>query len=265
MDLWSKITGIVSVELTSADPERMIWELVKKGVWLWDIQRPGALTLSFRLSRSEYAFVKEFAEKSGGKVCRISNSGVFYRIKRWKERYILAMTAIVLLLASVWLPNRILSVQVSGNEKIPTRLILEVAAQHGLSFGASRRELRSEELKNQLLGAVEELEWVGVNTKGSVATISVRERAVSREQAKGNASNIVAASDGIIDEISLTRGTLLCEKGQAVKAGQILVSGLAELGICNRAVQAQAEIYAYTKHEMVASVPAETIGIRKRK
>ena len=80
----------------------------------------------------------------------------------------------ILFLLAMYLPSRVLFIRVEGNMQIPDRQILAAAEECGIRFGASRREVRSEKVKNALLSSVPQLQWAGVNTAGCVATISVR-------------------------------------------------------------------------------------------
>ena len=69
-------------------------------------------------------------------------------------------------------------------------------------------------------------------------------------------ASIVAARDGIIRELTVTKGNPLCKVGQAVKAGQVLVSGYEDCGIVIKATRAEAEITAQTLRQIGAITPA---------
>jgi sporulation protein YqfD len=167
------------------------------------------------------------------------------------------------LLATI-LPTRVLIVEVEGNERIPDNMILDAAEYSGIAFGASRRNIRSEKIKNRLLDRLPELQWVGVNTYGCTAVISVRERTdQSVEQKRYAVSNIVASCDGVIISLTATNGTILCNEGQAVKKGQILISGYSDCGNFVMTERAQGEVFANTRHVFTAVSPCETV-IRNR-
>ena len=126
----------------------------------------------------------------------------------------------LLLAASLYLPSRVLFIRVEGNSVVDTREILAAAEACGIRFGASRREVRSEKVKNNLLEKVPDLQWAGVNTAGCVATISVRERQITaEEQAEEAVTHLVAARDGYIVSTTVTQGTPLVQVGQTVRAG----------------------------------------------
>lgn len=246
MDLWNRITGMILLEITAADPERFLNLLTQRGIALWDIKLVSRILFHCRIQRRDWDTLSDLAEKMGVSVEPLGAMGLVYRFRTWLQRPIVLVCVTVLVLLTLLLPECILFVDVQGNEQIPARMILEEAEKQGLRFGASRRALRSEEIKNELLGAMEELEWVGVNTMGCRAVIRVRERNQEEIPEKEEPGSLVAAADGIIDQIEMHRGTLLCKLGQAVKKGDVLVSGFTDLGICSRICDAQAEIYAMT-------------------
>ena len=164
----------------------------------------------------------------------------------------------LLLYASLYLPSRVLFVTVEGNETIPAQLILEKAQDCGIRFWAQRREVRSERMKNALLEALPELRWAGINTYGCTAVISVSERAVQTErQTELSVSSILASRDGVITAVTATQGNLLCREGQAVKAGDMLISGYQDCGITIRAVRAEGEVFAQTNRDLQVLSPMD--------
>lgn len=255
MELWNKLAGTVRLELTAADPEGVLNRLSGAGFSLWNIQRVGPLSVRLEILRSERRRVTALAEQAGATVDPLGIRGVAVRVAGLLRRPLLIGCGMLLTVLTLLLPERILFVEVEGNEGIPARRILEEAAACGLDFGASRRSLRSEAIKNQLLEALPELEWAGVNTIGCRAVISVRERQSEPEQEQETAFSLIAAADGIIEQVFLQRGTALCQPGQAVRAGDVLVSGTSELPGGIRVTGAQAEVYALTRRSVGAVCP----------
>ena len=109
--------------------------------------------------------------------------------------------------------------------------------------------------------AIPELKWVGINTYGCRAVISVAERAVEPDQQlnKAGVFGIYAHRDGIISGVTATSGTVFCKKGQAVKAGQLLISGYTNTGLITRGEQAEGEVSAITKRDITALIPSSSL------
>jgi similar to stage IV sporulation protein len=145
---------------------------------------------------------------------------------------------------------------VQGNSQVSDIQILDAAERAGIKFGTLRRSIRSEQIKNQLLDMLPQLQWVGITTEGCVATISVREIHPDPNARLAPLCGIVAARDGVIQNMHITKGNALCVPGQAVKAGELLVSAYTDCGLNLRANGAEGEIYALTVRENKTALPA---------
>ena len=176
MNIWRSLGGNVAVELTSAVPEETIAAINCSNIELWNLQKHTELICSFSMARSSYEAVKRICKRRGDTLRVLKRSGLYWHIKESLSRPVLLLGSLLFLILIVWLPTRVLFVQVDGNSRVPSQKILEAAETCGIRFGASRREVRSERVKNALLAAVPELQWAGVNTAGCTATVSVREK-----------------------------------------------------------------------------------------
>ena len=256
MDLYRSLAGVLEIRIICADPAGMITLLEQKCVELRDVRLPDELTLIAQIPRGQWSRVQTVCDKTGVDLQEIGRKGVFWRFQELWHRPVLVFGMILVLLIGFYVPSRIFFIRVEGNVTIPQRLILETAAQCGIRFGANRREVRSEKMKNALLEAMPQLQWAGVNTNGCVAVISVRERQKPEVTEKpGAVGSIVAARDGVITQITATRGNSLCKVGQAVKAGEILISGYTDCGISIRADSAKGEVFALTERQITAICP----------
>ena len=266
MDIWRSIAGIIEVEITSAEPESALAAISTRNIEIKNLHQISELTYTFCIRRRDYKELSLIAEKRG-ETLRIQNKGgIYWSAKAMLARPVLLIGAFLLLLLVLYLPTRVLFVRVEGNATVPERRILAAAEACGIEFGASRREVRSEKTKNDLLSAIPELQWAGVNTSGCVAVISVRERSEvkeSREQA--HVSSIVAARDGYILSCTVTRGSPLVQQGQSVREGQVLISGYTDCGICIQATQAEGEITAETHRTLKAVTPAQCVQRGQKK
>ncbi len=257
MDIWNSLGGMVELELTSADPAGALRAINSAGITLYKTRQEGDLTLVFHLRRRDLRRLRALAEKRGERLLFTHRRGIYWTLRQLPKRPILLLGMAFILGLTLYLPTRVLFVEVEGNHAIPTRKILQQAETCGIGFGATRREVRSERMKNALLSAIPDLQWAGINTYGCRAVISVRERTESEKVVPETGVNsIIAARDGVIREITVLKGNPACKVGQAVKAGQVLISGYTDLGICIRADHAQGEVFAETSRELTAILPA---------
>ncbi len=249
--------GIINIELISADIPGLLTLISRKNISIFCLQSVDEITVQARVLRTDYKQLYAITQQRGDKLTVTGKKGIYWHSQRLVQRPLLLVGLVLILLFSLILPSRILFVQVQGNSTVPSKMILEMAEECGISIFASRRKVRSEKVKNALLEKVPTLEWIGVNTSGCIATISVTEKTINDmpDEATSGISSIVASRDGVIWECTVLRGNQLCKVGQAVKAGQTLVSGYTDCGIAIKSTRAKAEIYAQTIRDLQVITP----------
>ena len=258
MRQFTSFSGFVAVQLTAADIPTLLKCLAKNGITLLRVQQKDILTVLAWVRRKDVTKLMSVAEKLGADVSVIHRSGFYWVWKSIIRRPVMLAGILLILLLSWFVPTRVLFITVEGNSIVPTNLILEKAAECGIVFGADRREVRSEKMKNSLIAALPELQWTGINTYGCTAVISVTERTEPEEQSKKQiVSSIVADRDGIIYSCTVTSGSPACVEGQAVQTGETLISGYTDYGIKIQATRAKGEIYAQTMRQLTVKTPLD--------
>ena len=260
MKILKSMSGMLTVEFTSAAPEKILDAVTQARIPLSHVVQKNELTYQLFIRRRDYRQLRDILRKQGGRLDIIRKEGAYWTAKSLFHRPMLLAMFLFLLCSSFYWPTRIYFVTVEGNTTVPDRQILSAAEACGIRFGASRKLVRSEKVKNALLCAVPQLQWAGVNTSGCAAVISVRER-VEEEQPKEEriVSNLIAARDGYILSATITNGSAHVQPGETVTKGQLLISGYTDCGICIRASRAEGEVLAQTKREMNAVMPAACV------
>lgn len=246
--------GMLRIQITVADPIDLLWKIAKLDIPVMDVIFVDAVTCYLTTKRRYIGKLEKLAAEEYAEVTVIKNLNITSEFVGLIKRPVLLLGIFLWVFLLLYLPGRVLFVQVIGNRRIEASQILEKAEACGVSFGVSRRDLRSEKIKNALLSSIPQLQWVGVNTYGSLAVITVEERTQPME-VKSNSpmvGNIVASRDGVISSVVTTKGTTLCRPGQAVVKGQLLVSGYTDGGIAMRAETASAEVFAITERVQTA-------------
>lgn len=245
---------MVQLLVTAADISELLLYLNTHGVSVHYVRYVDDLSAYFCVRQGQYHQVLRQIELIGGRVEKSIPASAMVLLIGLFRRPVLILGMVLLLILTFYLPTRILFVSVAGNQRISEQEILEAAISSGLRFGAPRSEIRSEVIKNRLLSEIPDLKWVGVNTYGCVAQISVRERALTSISDDYIApGNIVASCDGVIREMTVIKGNSLCRVGQAVAKGELLVAGYSDCGRCVYVTGADAEIYAKTMRTLKLS------------
>jgi len=251
----------VRVQFVSAEPEKILNILAEKEIVLLEVKHMDALRMEIVVYKRHYQILCRELVKNHSQIKDVRELDVFPFLKRMIRRPLMLIGIAVYLSAACILPGRILFVNVVGNSRIPDSLILSAAADSKIRFGCRSKYVRSEEAKNQILAAVPQLQWVGINTSGCVATIHVKERSDPNKAPAypTGIGNVVSRKDGTITDMTVYSGTPLVSIGQSVKEGEILVSGYSDYGIKTVAQSAQAEIMAHTMRSVTFITPCPLI------
>jgi len=244
--------------IVSAEPEKLLTQLLYSNVELQDITHVDFLTVEIKVKKQYDSVVQKIVEKNCG-TCRITGTdGFWWNVQKLWRRPVLSFGISMFILASCLINGRIFFVNVQGNKHLPERLILAEARDCGITFGTKAAMVRSEDVKNKLIQKLPQLQWLGVTTSGSVATIHVKERSIQNDTDTpiNIMSSIIASRDGVISEMTVYKGNPIFQVGQTVKAGDLLVSGYTDYGIAQKWEQAEAEIFAHTFREMTFYAPA---------
>ena len=100
-----------------------------------------------------------------------------------------------------------------------------------------------------MLLELDKIAWCSLNVEGSRLTINVTE--TKEEKDKKGYSNIKAGADGIIERIDIVSGTSVVKIGDAVKKGDLLVSGIVETANDTRFTYSKGKVTAKTQREIV--------------
>ena len=264
-------SGIVRLRLVSASPNEALQCFNQHAIILRKIKQIDDLTVVFTAKLEDLDRINRLAQSRGERLELLGHRGAYWGIRRLLRRPVLITGILFLLFLSLYLPTRVLFVQVEGNSTVPTRLILEQAAQCGIRFGTSARQVRSEKMKNSLLQKIPQLQWAGINTSGCTAVISVREKTQpEKTEPPYPVSSMVAIRDGYVTEVSVTAGSAVCKTGQAVKTGQMLISAYTNCGLYIQAVKAKGEVFADTDRQVSALTPLQvqsavkTVGTQRK-
>ena len=256
----SLLDQYLSVRITSAEPERLLSMLTDSGINLTQISPVDQLSFDVRINRSKFAQLEKLMEKYGSSYKVLQRQGTLWYLENMWKRPVLLVGIVLFLCFSFFLSGRIFFVTVSGNQTVSDKLVIAQAEKCGIKFGAKASQVRSEEVKNQLLDQLPQLQWIGVTTHGTVANIQVKERSAkeTEQQTENAVCSIVAARDGVITSQTIYSGNSLVTVGESVKKGDVLVSGYTEYDNFLKAEQANAEVFAYTlrENQVISPLPS---------
>lgn len=267
MQTWVNfLRGSVEVEVTGAFPERFLNLCGQEGIGFWDLELPDEHTLRLRVSARNAARLEGLARRVMCEVTVRKRSGVPFFLVRFRRRYALLVGLALCLCVVGVLSQFILTVDVQGNETVPTAAILEELKRLGVKPGAYGPGLNETQICNDALLNLTDLSWISVNLHGTRAEVLVREKSPKPEIVDESVpAHVVADASGIIIQQQVRAGQAMFEEGATVVEGEVLISGVVDLkepqysdiDLGTLTVHAAGEVYARTWRTLSAVIPLE--------
>lgn len=256
----------------SGDTARFMNIAVKTGLRPIRLQKDGKDVL-FTLYAKDYKKLHKIKQRTHARVKLAEKSGFPFRFRRMLRRPGLLLGTALGVALMLFLSGFYWEMTISG-EDIPyaESEILAAAKRVGVYIGAPR-STDTALASVALLEELPELSWASFNTDGCTVQLELRTSVTKAEGAEHDGTgDIVASRAGLIHSITAQNGTVLVKVGSACAAGQVLVSGITQVGdpydpeynpVRCFYTRARAEILAETQRTFTASCPLSTETVRE--
>ncbi len=266
--LMNLLRGMVAVKLTAPFPERLINLCAQEEIDFWAVEWLDAHTIRFTTRRRTLTLLEELVHRVGGEIQQERSWGLPDFLIRFRKRYAFLIGLFLALCAVSFLSRFVLTIQVIGNETVPTAVILSQLRQLGVRPGVYGPALDRKHLAQEALLKLEDLSWMGINLHGTRLEVIVRETIKTPERLDESGHfHIVAQADGIIIHIEPEQGDALVQDGDPVAKGDVLISGTVTLEpplYSNQPVRyyqthARGRVWARTWRELSAAIPLDAV------
>ncbi len=227
--LFRLLRGYVCFVTQGGFSERFINLCAFRRIDIWDVKWEGN-ALRGKIAASSFGKLRYVARKTGVRVKIEEKSGLPFYIKAHNNRVGLIIGAVFFVAFCGLMNNFVWCISVDDSEKFSREQIMQAAEIAGLHYGIRVSAFDEEKAAREIYKAFNgELSYVKVNIKGSLAAIQFRDskKKLTIED-KGEPSNIVADFDGVIVSDEVYQGAKNISKGNAVRKGDVLISGVVE-------------------------------------
>ena len=212
----------VRMELAGAAPLRALEKLAAAGIRVRDVRKTGPARLNFCVKSKETEKIFAIFARSCYTVTRKESVGLTRAAAFLRRRPGILAGALAALALAAAGDLFVLRVRVVGSASRYAARAEEILAEAGLSpFSLYRAEAAdaAEAALLSLPGVV----FASVGKAGCVLTVTLEESAEA--PAPAQASSLVAPRAGVVEELTVLRGTPLAAEGESVAAGRELVGG----------------------------------------
>lgn len=216
--------GVITVSLQGRHPERLINMALSRGIYIWNI-KPVNEKMVFEIRSSGYEALRTIATENGYQLSIVSKHGlpVYKSILKRRVGFMLGglffIASLYVIASFVWF------VEVTGNERITDERILSATARYGIHQGAPKWSFSRSRVEEQVLRDIGDLSYIKIDIRGVKAHIEVVEKIVIPQEEISGPSDMVAARNGVVEEILVLDGQARVQEGQPVTQGDILISG----------------------------------------
>ncbi|RXE59908.1 sporulation protein YqfD [Acetivibrio mesophilus] len=251
--LWNYIRGYVIIFIEGYFLEKFVNICTRRQILLWDIKRNKNSKMTLKISIQGFKRLRPIAKKTGCRVKILNKRGLPFLLNRYRRRKTFLLGAAVFIVLFYIMTSFVWSIEVIGNEKIETDIILKSLTQQGVKPGVFKYKINPEEIANTIILDIDGLSYVNVLLKGTKIKVEVAE-GVKRPPIipLNEPCDIVAKKDGVIKSIVVKAGQAQVKEGETVRKGQLLVSGSIPIKGAEdspRKVHAMGEVLARTWYE----------------
>ena len=234
-NIWNSLAGYVIISVEGAYLERLINHITNSGIEIWDLSRQGGC---IRLSVGIGGFyrLRTMAREYPCRIRILEKHGLTVALCHMGRRYVMAFGWIaalgVLLMASrfVWI------IDIEGCSAVEETEVQQILAANGVSPGARRGSLDTAAIADAVMASDGRIAWAGAQLTGVVLQVSVKEAEAGADiYAQGEPCSIFASQSGVITSITALSGHPKVNAGDAVQAGEELISGSLGNGIFTEA------------------------------
>lgn len=256
--------GSTLLRVSGVFPERFLNLCAQNGVLFWDVSWLDEHTLTLRVNRASRRRAAALGERTMCQVAEEDARGAPALFSRLKRRYAFWAGLAASVLAVAVLSQFIMTVEVVGNERVPTAEILAAAYREGVRPGAFGPAIDTWQAGYTVRLHLPEISWLAVNLNGTRAQIVVREALPKPEIVdETEYGDIVARCDGLILDVDATGGQAVRQAGETVMAGEVLIRGDIELAVPlysgrepeHMPVRASGRVEARTWRTLSAQIP----------
>ncbi|TDQ41738.1 sporulation protein YqfD [Aureibacillus halotolerans] len=259
MKNWSDVQSHFTVKLQGSGAERLLNQCARDGMQLWEIKRPDATSLVFKMASKDLPLLRKHARGTKVKVFFLDKHGMA-NAKSMTKGYSGFILGIGCFLAILFLASNMLwGVKISGaapDNEHKIRLVLE---DLGIVRGTTFFTLPSpEKIQKLVMDQIDTAVWIGVERKGTIYSIHVAEKEMPKERQAYSPGHLVAKKAGTITGMFIEKGKSMVKLNDYVQKGQVLVTGkTTENADASAVVASRGKVFAETWYQSTVEVPLQ--------
>lgn len=219
------LRGYVECRVEGGSLERFLNMCRHHEIYIWKLRR--AENVRFCMYARDFRRLVPLSAKASVYPHILKRKGLPFQIETGKRNWTFYTGFLLFLGALFVLSSYVWEITYSGQQSFSRETLSRDVEGMDVYPGMRRSRLDCDAIEKRLREIHPEISWVSAEEVGSVLEISIKEGKENVEHEKmGKPHHLTALCDGTVQEISVNRGTAAVKKGQKVRKGDILISGL---------------------------------------
>ncbi len=226
MRMWNFLTGYVMIRVEGLSLERFLNLAAENNVSVYDVRRASYTVLHAMVSPSGLKKLQRVVPDKYS-VTAGKSAGLTVGVRWLTGRKALLIGLVLVALAAFAASLFVWQVRVTGTGYWEAKELLPELEQLGIYQGAFKGSIDTKNAETRLIIAHDEYAWINVRFSGVVALVEVVPAEPKPEMVDDSRPcNIVADKDAMIQSVTALKGRAAVQKGDVVRAGDVLISGL---------------------------------------
>ncbi len=252
--------GIITVEIQSFMPEKIINLLWKNKVNMKNIKRKNITTICFDTNLKDYSIINNIVKKTDARIKILDRRGISFFMIKTRRRQTLLGGIFIFAGVIYYMSTFIWGVNITTERSVTPYEIRQQLKKVGIKPGIRKGKIDVYELEEKIAKENSDIMWVRARVEGTNLNLSIAERQEPPEIIIDDTPcNIVAKKDGEVVRVYSKAGTASIKPGDIVKQGNILVKGEQGKEGSTYLVHADADVIARTFYEEKIKVPVTKI------
>ncbi|MBQ7669514.1 MAG: sporulation protein YqfD [Clostridia bacterium] len=220
--------GSIDISFSKDNAADIVDFLVGRKIGYEYIRKNTGDELSLKIKTSDYKKYKDDLPKYG--VTAGNPAGFPLLFKKYGKRYGLWTGAAVFTIMVILSQRIVWNIEVYGCESITPESVVEKLESLGFTYGTYFIDTDFDKLHNDYLRLYDDVAWISVNMKGTIAKVEVKEISLPSEEDNDCPQNVVASEGGKIISVEPHGGKPVVAVGDYVSKGDLLLTGIINVG-----------------------------------
>ncbi len=224
--MWHFGIGYVIIQIEGLSAARLLRRMAEAGIQVRDAKRIDPVTLRCSIPVKRFFDLHRLKRGLPLRIRILERRGLPFAVRKLYRRPFLWAESLLLLGLLVFASSRIWVIRIDETERVDPEEIRSLLSERGIAPGARLSGPILITAANDLSAQIYDAAWIGLDREGVLLKVNVVESLPGSPKKTARVpSDVIAEKDGVITSLQVMRGQARVKVGDAVKAGDVLISG----------------------------------------